>query len=173
MAIVRRTKGRKLVNFVEWIAAWEVIVLSGNSGLSILTEGGLLSGGPRGAIVLATFLALWGLKSDKKFHLLSLALAYVISLWLLISDFIGNGVSTKAIGPAVVVLSAYMLTSVVNFRVFREKMRRILTWICAGTIITYVIFITTGRGLGQTNGLATPLFGIFRIWGLERPCAIY
>ena len=121
MAIVRRTKGRKLVNFVEWIAAWEVIVLSGNSGLSILTEGGLLTGGPRGAIVLATFLALWGLKSDKKFHLLPLALAYVISLWLFVSEFIGNGISTQSIGPAVMVLSSYILASVTNFRDFREK----------------------------------------------------
>lgn len=166
-------KKRNLINFVEWIAAWEVIVLSGNSGLRIFTKGGLLAGGPRGAIVLVTFLSLWGLKSDKKFHMPSLGLAFIISAWLLLSDFIGNGISTRAVGATVVPLSTYILTSVSDFTVLREKLRRILTWICAGTLITYVIFMTTGIGLTSANGIAAQLFVVFRIWELERPCAIY
>ena len=173
MAVVRRVKEKNLVSFVEWVAALEIIFLTGNSGLRIFQDGGLLTGGPRGAIVLATFLSLWGLKSDKRFRIPSLGLACLIAGWLLVSDFIGNGISTRAIGSAAAVIASYLLASATDFREFREKLRIVLAWICAGTIITYVIFMTTGIGAGATHGIATQLFVLFRIWGLERPCAVY
>ena len=168
MSARRNIKQKKLVNFLEWAAAWEIVVFSGNAGST-----SLLSGGPRGIIVLMTCLLLWVIKSDKRFNIPSLGLMCLIAMWVAFGVMRASPSFTSIIGPVSSIACVFLVLSVSDFKIFREKLLKSLSLISAATLVTYAIYITTGIGGGARQGrIAVQVFYFFRDWG-GRPSSIY
>ncbi|MBQ6972315.1 MAG: hypothetical protein IJP86_08200 [Synergistaceae bacterium] len=168
MASIKNVKQKSLVNFLEWAAAWEIVIFSGNQGAVKL-----LSGGPKGILTLLTCLLLWGIKSNKRFNIFSFGLMCLMSMWLVMGTLMGSYTFTSLVGPPGTVLCVYLLLSVSDFRIFRERLLKALSQLSAATLITYVIYITTGIGRGERQGrVAVQVFYLFRDWG-GRVASIY
>ena len=174
MAVKQNIKNKKFVNFLEKLAAWEVIILSANPGNPILARDTLLGSGLKNFIILATCFMIWCLKSNKKFKVSSFSLMCFITLWLFMTSFFRNSPFNVLIGLSATPLIMYMLISVSDFKRLRELLLNALTKLSAATLIIYFA-IYRSLGIGVTsiskNGVVQ-IFYIFRDWW-GRPSSIY
>ena len=172
MAVRTKLRNKAFVNFLEWLFVWEFIFFSGNSGIPALMQNGLLAGGPRGIIVLATCLLLWWKKSDKKYDILQFSLMLLIVVFFFSSGIAAGNPFTQLISTPAIVVCMYLVLSISDFFLLRERIRKALSKLCAVTLITYAVYMATGIGVTSGGSGKKLIFYIFTDWG-GRPASIY
>ena len=147
---------KKLVRFLEYAAAWEIILFSGSTS----PDWGIrLSRPVMTFIFVVTVSLLWAMKSNRRFKpsvklMLFLSMCFfALNLNSLLFEVSGF---TYLLSTLSAIAGMYLLLSVSDFRDFRKLLLKATTILATVTIITWIIYSITGIGRGPASDHVAP-----------------